>query len=70
MSVSLTPQIKIDTPYPLNPRFAGLRQVARRKEVFVGIVAYLSTTREGNSILAGLLAGVIAGWYIMQSLVT
>jgi hypothetical protein len=70
MSVSLTPQMRIEAPYPLNPNFAGFRAAARRREVFIGIFAYLSTTREGNSILAGLLAGAIASWYIMQSLVT
>ena len=61
-------QLPIKAPYQLNPDFAEFRAVARNREYVVGILAYLGVTKEGNTVLAGVLAGLIAGWYIMQSL--
>jgi len=73
LSVSIpmvSPSRTIDSPYSLNPNFAQSRVAARRLEVVVGVLAYLSVTREGNTVLAGILAGAIASWYIMQSIIT
>jgi hypothetical protein len=63
------PRGHLTTPYPLNPSFASYRSAARIREICVGVLAYLGLTREGNTIMAGLLAGAVASWFIMQSLV-
>jgi Endonuclease/Exonuclease/phosphatase family len=72
LSLSVRPtisqQLPTEPPYRLNPDFAELRAAARNREFIVGILAYLGVTKEGNTILAGVMAGLIAGWYIMQYL--
>lgn len=55
-------------PFPLGPRWEERRAGARRLEVAVGILSYLSLTWEGNAIIAATLIGAVGGWYIMQSM--
>lgn len=63
-------QTEISSPYSLNPQFAEWRAAARTREIVVGVIAYLGVTREGNTILVGLLAGAFASWYVMQSMLS
>jgi hypothetical protein len=58
-----------EAPFPINPDWCSRRASARRREVVVGILAYLSLTREGNSILVGLVAGALVGWFLVKSLI-
>lgn len=58
-----------ESPYPLNPSYAEARASARRLEVLVGVAAYLGLTTEGNTILAGLLAGAVASWYLVHAFI-
>jgi len=60
--------IRRNPPFKLNPDWRRKRARARQLEVVVGILAYLVLTREGNAILAGLLAGGVAGYYLLRSL--
>lgn len=59
----------LEAPFPIDPDWCLRRASARRKEVIVGILAYLSLTREGNSILVGLVAGALIGWFLIKSLI-
>lgn len=59
----------LESPFPINPDWRSRRASARRRELIVGILAYLSLTREGNSILVGLVTGALAGWFLIRSLI-
>jgi len=58
-----------EAPFPISPDWCSRRASARRREVVVGLLAYLSLTREGNSILVGLVAGALVGWFLIKSLI-
>ncbi|KAJ9645787.1 hypothetical protein H2201_003633 [Coniosporium apollinis] len=55
-------------PFPINPRWQAQRAAARRKEIVVGVLAYLALTREGNAVLAGVVGGLVAGWFIFRAM--
>jgi hypothetical protein len=57
-------------PFPLDMEFANYRSVVRRREMLVGVLAYLAATTEGRAILAGVLAGAIAGFYLIWEMMT
>ena len=58
-----------EAPFPINPDWRSRRASARRRELIVGLLAYLSLTREGNSIVVGLIAGTLVGWFLIKSLI-
>ncbi|KAI9812783.1 MAG: hypothetical protein M1827_004540 [Pycnora praestabilis] len=60
---------RIQPPFSINPQWKEKRAAARRKEIFVGLLAYLGLTREGNGILLALFAGSIGGWLVIRSLI-
>jgi len=55
-------------PGPLDQHYKSRRDVARRKEITVGIAAYLALTWEGNSLLLGTLLIVLASTWISRSM--
>ena len=58
-------RVKLAPPFPLNPRWKERYDAGRRREAFVGVMAYLTLTREGNALLAAAVGGVIAiAWLI------
>lgn len=58
----------VSPPFPVRPDWAERRVAARRREIAVGILAYLSLTWEGRTLLVGALIGVIGGWAVLKSL--
>jgi hypothetical protein len=58
----------IAPPFSIDPEWMIRRASARRKELVVGIGAYLTTTWEGNGLLIATTIGVIGGWLIIRSL--
>ncbi|KAF1849118.1 inositol 5-phosphatase-like protein [Cucurbitaria berberidis CBS 394.84] len=59
--------IRSQPPFPINPQWKARRDAARRWEIIVGILSYLTLTGKGNAILVtgvGALLGSlwIAGW--------
>ncbi len=60
--------IRLHPPFDIDPDWKSRRAMARKKEIVVGIVAYLILTWEGNAILLAAILGSIGGWLIIQSL--
>ncbi|KAF2673507.1 putative inositol 5-phosphatase [Microthyrium microscopicum] len=69
VSVSAGGKDVLEAPYPLNPRFAEERAWAARRELVVGVVMFLATTREGQTILVGSVVGGLASWFFLRALV-
>ncbi|KIW12469.1 hypothetical protein PV08_09746 [Exophiala spinifera] len=55
-------------PFEIDTSWKIRRTMARRKELAVGILAYLTLTREGNGLLAASVIGAIGGWLIIRSM--
>ncbi|KAL8706185.1 MAG: hypothetical protein Q9201_000763 [Fulgogasparrea decipioides] len=55
-------------PFELDPDWRARRAVARRKEILVGVLAYLSLTWEGRGIVLALVIGTLGGWAIVRSM--
>ena len=55
-----------EAPFSLDQRWKERRAVARRKEILVGIFAYLGLTWEGRSFVAAVIIGALVGWTIVQ----
>ncbi|KAL3461555.1 Endonuclease/exonuclease/phosphatase [Aspergillus heterothallicus] len=55
-------------PYPINPDWASRREMARRKELVVGCLAYLGLTWEGNGLLLATGIGIFGAWLVIRSL--
>jgi hypothetical protein len=59
---------RLSPPFPLDLTWREKRSQARRREVIVGIMAYLSLTWEGNAILLALVTGCVWGWWVIRAL--
>ncbi|EXJ71953.1 uncharacterized protein A1O5_04455 [Cladophialophora psammophila CBS 110553] len=55
-------------PFGIDPEWRSRRVQARRKELAVGIMAYLALTWEGNGLLLATTIGVVGGWLIIRAL--
>ncbi|OCT54922.1 hypothetical protein CLCR_02947 [Cladophialophora carrionii] len=55
-------------PFDIDPDWRSKRAQARRKELAVGLMAYLALTWEGNGLLLATTIGAIGGWLIIRSL--
>ncbi|KAI4184549.1 MAG: hypothetical protein LQ348_004531, partial [Seirophora lacunosa] len=58
--------VRTRPPFPVDPRWRERRAAARRKEVVVGVLAYLFCTWEGMGILLALLVGALGGWAVVR----
>jgi len=54
-------------PGPLDQHYKSKRDTARRKEIVVGVAAYLATTWEGNYLLLGTIVFVLGSMWVAQS---
>jgi len=52
-------------PFSLNPDWAARRAAARRREIVVGVLAWLALSREGNAVVVGVVAAVVAAWWFL-----
>jgi endonuclease/exonuclease/phosphatase family metal-dependent hydrolase len=50
----------IRSPFPINPRWKSRRDAARRSEIIVGVLSYLTLTGKGNAALVAFV-GVVLG---------
>ncbi|KAL8855732.1 MAG: hypothetical protein Q9178_007653 [Gyalolechia marmorata] len=57
--------VRTNPPFDIDPRWRDRRTLARMKEIIVGVLAYLSLTWEGRSILLALIMGGFLGWYVV-----
>jgi hypothetical protein len=57
-------------PFATDPEWKAKRDAARRKELAVGIAAYLTLTWEGNGLLLASVIGVLGSWLVLSSLLT
>ena len=60
--------VRVNPPFDIDPQWRERRQSARRKEIAVGILAYLVLTWEGRSIVLALIIGTLLGWSVVQGL--
>lgn len=60
--------VRLKPPFGIDPAWKQKRAAARRKEVVVGMGAYLSLTWEGRVILLALICGGLGGWAVVVSL--
>lgn len=54
-------------PFAMDPAWYSRREAARRKEVVVGILAYLGLTWEGNGMLLASTLGIVGAWFVLGS---
>lgn len=57
-----------EPPFSIDPQWRAIRAAGRRKELVVGMAAYLSLTREGNGLALATILGALGGWWIIRSL--
>ena len=72
MSVSMPCQPVPDpqsqpAPFKIDPEWKSKRNMARRKELAVGLLAYLTWTREGNALLLATALAACSLGYIIRS---
>lgn len=54
--------------FGIDPEWRSRRTLARKKELVVGLMAYLALTWEGNALLLATTIGAVGGWLIIRSL--
>lgn len=59
---------KTVVPFAIDPSWRSRRDVARRKEIVVGVLAYLGLTWEGNGMLLASTLGIVGAWVVLQSM--
>jgi hypothetical protein len=57
-----------EPPFSVDTEWRSRRALARRKELIVGLGAYLTLTREGNGLALATIIGAVGGWLIIRSL--
>ena len=60
--------VRLSPPFELDMNWNSKRSAARRKELVVGLLAYLGLTWEGNGLLVATIIGAVGGYFIIKSL--
>jgi hypothetical protein len=55
-------------PFPINAQWKARRDAARRWEIIVGVLSYLTLTKKGNAMLAALFATILGSLWMASSL--
>ncbi|RVX69134.1 hypothetical protein B0A52_06847 [Exophiala mesophila] len=55
-------------PFPIDPQWRSKRAWARKKELAVGLLAYLVLTKEGAALALATTVGVVGVWMIARSI--
>ena len=58
---------RMEPPFPIDPTWQERRAMARRREIVVGLGAYLTFTWKGR-VMIGVVVAALSGWVIMRSL--
>ena len=64
----LADDMRLHPPFDLDPQWKAKRDLARKEEIVVGLLAYLSLTWEGNGLLVATIIGGVGGWLVIHSL--
>ena len=59
---------RIHPPFAMDPQWRQKRATARRKELVVGLIAFLGLTWEGRMVLLASVIGAIGGWFTIMSI--
>lgn len=59
---------RLSPPFDIDPQWRSKRSAAKRRELVVGIIAYLGLTWEGRTVLIATAIGALGGWWIIGSL--
>ncbi len=60
--------VRIHPPFAINPQWRQKRVMARRKEIVVGLLAFLGLTWEGRIVVLATVIGALGGWFIITSI--
>jgi hypothetical protein len=55
-------------PFPINPQWKARRDAARRWELIVGVLSYLTLTGKGNAILVALIGAALGSLWLASHL--
>ncbi len=55
-------------PFSIDSQWSTRRDIARRKEVAFGLLAYLTWTYEGEGLLLASVVGALGGWLVLRSM--
>jgi hypothetical protein len=55
-------------PFAIDPTWRSRRDAARRKEIVVGVLAYLGLTWEGNGMVLASVVGLVGAWVVLRSI--
>jgi hypothetical protein len=55
-------------PFAIDPTWRSRRDTARRKEIVVGVLAYLGLTWEGNGMVLASVVGLVGAWVVLRSI--
>lgn len=55
---------RLQSPFPINPQWKARRDAARRWEVIVGVLSYLTLTGKGNAILVAVIGIAIGTFWV------
>lgn len=55
-------------PFSIDPTWRSRRDAARRKEIVVGVLAYLGLTWEGNGMVLASVVGLVGAWVVLRSI--
>ena len=58
---------RLSPPFDIDPGWRNKRVAARRRELIVGIAAFLSLTWEGRIALLATIIGAFGGWWVIRS---
>lgn len=61
--------LRVNPPFSINKDWKSKRASARRKEVIVGILAWLVTTWTGLGVIMAFIVGGFGGWWVLRTLV-
>ena len=64
----MSPESRRVAPFSIDPHWRSRRDIARRKEIVVGLLAYLGLTWEGNGMLIASTIGIIGAWIVLRSM--
>ncbi|KZF23016.1 DNase I-like protein [Xylona heveae TC161] len=59
--------LRVSPPLEMDPLWREKRSAGRRKELAVGVLAYLGLTWEGNGLLLATIIGAVGGWLLLRS---
>ena len=58
--------VRLSPPFSIDPDWRQRRARARRRELAVGVAAYLGLTWEGRLILLATIIGAVGGWWVIS----